>query len=85
MIKNEVIHSRLIRPISKLSVPKNKSCFRLVDDPDSDNWNGYQMSGEKVSLYDDKLVFRDTGVILTLKCDNLSLITVYDFNRNRFT
>ena len=79
MNKNEVIHSRLIRPIAKPLVPKNKSQFRLVDDPDSDNWNDYQMKREKVSLYDDKLVYRDTGVIFTLKNDFLSRITDYDF------
>ena len=61
MNKNEVIHSSLIRSLAKLLVPKNKSKFRLLDDPDSDNWNGYKMNGEKVSLYDDKLLFRDTS------------------------
>ena len=85
MNENEVIHSRLIRPIAKLLVPKNKSQFRLVEDPDSDNWNDYQMKGEKVSFYGDKLVFRDTGVLFTLFGDILSMITVYDFNKNRFT
>ena len=36
MNKNEVIHSILIRPIAKLLVPKIKSQFQLLDDPDSD-------------------------------------------------
>ena len=35
MNKNETIHPSLIRPIAKLLVPKNKSQFRLIDDPDS--------------------------------------------------
>ena len=35
----EVILSSLIRPEAKLLVPKNKSQFRLLGDPDSDNWN----------------------------------------------
>ena len=39
MKKNGVLHSSLIRPIAKLLVPKSKSQFRLLDDPDSDNWN----------------------------------------------
>ena len=81
MNKNEVIHSSLIRSIAKLLVPKNQSQFRLLDDPDSDNWNDYKMNGEKVSLYDDKLLFRDTGVVFTLKGDILSMITDYDFNK----
>ena len=47
MIKKEVFHSSLIRPIAKLLVPK-KSQFRLLDDSESDNWNGYIMPREKV-------------------------------------
>ena len=79
--KKEVIHSILIRPIAKPLVPKNKRQFRLLDDPDSDNWNDYKMNGEKVTLYDDKLHFGDTGVVFTLKADVLSMITDYDFNK----
>ena len=39
------------------------------------------MNGEKVTLYDDKVLFRDTGVVFTLKGDVLSMITDYDFNK----
>ena len=46
--KNEIILSKLIRPIAKLSVPKNKSQFRLLGDPDSDICNDYKMNGEKL-------------------------------------
>ena len=46
MNKNEVIPSSLTRPIGKFLVPKNKSQFRLVDDPDSGNWNEYKKNGE---------------------------------------
>ena len=46
----------MIRPIAKVLVPKNESQFRLLDDPGSDNWNDYKMNGEKVTLYDDKLL-----------------------------
>ena len=68
----------MIKPIAKILVPKNKCQFRLLDDRDSDNWNDYIMRGEKVTFYDDKLLFRDTGVVFTLKGDILSLITEYD-------
>ena len=71
----------MIRTIAKLLVPKNKSQFRLLDDPDSVNWNDYKMNGEKVSLYVDKLLIRNTGVVSTLKGDILSMITDYDFNK----
>ena len=47
MNKNEVIHSSLIRPVANFLVPKNKSHFRLLDDPDSDKWNDYKRNGEK--------------------------------------
>jgi len=50
MKKNEVIISNLIRLVAKLLVPKNKSQFKLVDDPDSDIWNDYKMHGEKVTI-----------------------------------
>ena len=80
MNKNEVFHSCLIRSIAKLLVPKNKSQFRLVDDLDSDNWKDYKMHGGKVTIYHDKILVRDTGVVFTLKGDILSMITDYDLN-----
>ena len=52
----------------------------MLDDLDSDNWNDYKMHGEKVTIYDDKLLFKDIGVVFTLKRDILSMITDYDFN-----
>ena len=79
MNKNEIIHSSLIRPIAKLLVRKSKSQFRLLNDPDSDNWKNYKMNGQKVTIYDDKLLSRDTGVFFTLKRDIRSMITDYDF------
>ena len=51
----------------------------MVDDPDSDNWNDYKMHGEKVTIYDVELVFRDSGVVVMLKGDFLSMIIDYDF------
>ena len=47
MNKVEVSHSSLIRPEAKLLEPKNKSQLRLLDDPDSDNWNDYKTNGKK--------------------------------------
>ena len=51
----------------------------MLDDPDSDNWNDYKMNGEKVTFCDDKLPFRDTGEVFTLKRDFFSMIIDYDF------
>ena len=79
MNKNEIIHSSLIRPIAKLLVRKSKSQFRLLNDPDSDNCENYKMNGQKVTIYDDKLLSRDTGVVFTSKRDIRSMITDYDF------
>ena len=39
MNKKGVNHSSLIRPIAKLSVPKNNSQFRLLGELDNDIWN----------------------------------------------
>ena len=71
MNENGLIHRSLIRPIAKLLVPINKSQFRLNDDPDSDNWNDYVMNGQKVTIYDNKILFRDTNVVFTLEGDLL--------------
>ena len=81
MNKNEVVQSCLIRTIAKLLLPKNKSQIRLLDDLDDDNWSDYKTQGEKVTICDDKLLFRYTGVVFTLKGDILSLITDYQFNK----
>ena len=71
----------MIRPIAKLLVPKNKSQFRIYDDLHSDTWNDYILHAEKGTIYDNKLLFRDTGVAFMLKGDILSMITDYDFNK----
>ena len=71
----------MIRPVAKHLVPKNKSKFRLLEDPDSDSRKDWKINdGEKLTIYDDILLFRDTGVVFTLKGDILPLITDYDFN-----
>ena len=53
MNKNVVFHTNLIRPIAELLVPANKRQFRLLDDPDSDNWNDYIMNAAKFTKNDD--------------------------------
>ena len=75
MIKIGVFYSSLNRPIAKLLVSKNNNPFRLLDDPVSDNWKDYILHREKVTIYDEKLLFRDTGVVFALKGDILSMIT----------
>ena len=77
MNKNGVIDSSFIRPISKFLVPESKSHFRLKDDTDSDDWNDYTMRGEKFTIYDDKLVFKNSGKIFTLRSDVLKMIINY--------
>ena len=79
MKRNGVIDSILIRPIAKYLVPSNKSQFRLHDGPDSDNWNDYIMNGEKVTNFDNKLVFKNSGKNFTLRGDALKMITDYKF------
>ena len=50
----------------------------MLDDLDSHNWKDYKIHGEKVTINDDRLLFRDTGVVFTLKEDIVSMITDYD-------
>ena len=80
MNKNRIIHSSLIRPIAKLLEPTIKSQFRIHDDPDSDNWKDYIMKGEKVTIYETELVFKNSAKIFTLRGDVLKKITDYIFN-----
>jgi len=80
MHKNEVIHSSLIRPIARLLVPETKSQLRLCEDPDSENWHDYVMNGEKVTIYNDELVFSESGKIFTLRGDVLKMLTDYKFD-----
>ena len=61
--KNGTVYPSLVRPISKLLVPKKRSQFGLDDDSDSDDWNGFLMNIVKVRINDDRLLFRDTGVV----------------------
>ena len=56
----------------------------MLDDTDSDKWIDYILHGEKVIIYDDKLLFRDTGVLFTIKGDILSMITEYEYNKTDF-
>ena len=79
--KNETAYPSLIRPISKLLVPKNENQLRLDDDPDSENWNVFPMKKVKVRTFDDKLLFRGTGKIFTVIGAILEKITDDDFNK----
>ena len=54
--------------------------FRLQDDLDSDKWNDYVTNGEKVTKYEGKLVFKNSGEILTLRGDVLKKVTEYKIN-----
>ena len=82
--KNWVIHSTLIRPRAKVLVPSNKSHFWFRDDPDSDNWNDFEMNVEKVTKYDDEIVFKNSGKIFTLRGDVLKMLTDYKFNTSNW-
>ena len=80
MNRNGIYHSSVIRPIAELLVPTNKSHFRLHDDPDSGKSNDYIMNGEKIAIYDDELVFKNSGRILSWRGDVLIMINDYKFN-----
>ena len=69
----------MIRPTAELLVPTIKTQFRLNDDHDSDIWKHYILNGGKVTKYDDKLVFKKSVEIFTLRGDVLKKITDYKF------
>ena len=48
--------------------------------PDCDNWTDYIMNREKITFYNDNLVFKNSGEVFTLKGDVLKLITIYKLN-----
>ena len=78
--KNGIIQWSLITPKEKLLVLTNGSQFRLYHDPDSDKWNDLVMNGEKVTKYDDKIFFKNSGKIFALRGDVLKLNTDDKFN-----
>ena len=76
-----IIRSSLIRSIAKPLVPKNKSQFLLLDDLDGENWRKFLIKKEKITIFDNWSLFRDTGGVFMLKGDILSMISDYGFNR----
>ena len=79
MNQTGLIDSSLITPIAKIVVPTNKDQFRLYDDLDCDNWSDYVMIVGKITLYDDKLAFKNNGKNFTLRENVLRMITEYEF------
>ena len=80
MNKNGIFRSNLIRPIAKLLVPEKKRHFPLYYDPHTDNWNDFGMNGEKVTINDDKYVFKNSGKIFTLGGYVVKITTDYKLN-----
>ena len=80
MSKNGVVHPSLMRAIAKPLVSSNKSQFWLYDVPDSNNWNHFEMKGEKLTIYDNKVIFENSGKIFTLRGDVLKMVADYNFD-----
>ena len=59
---------------------RKKRPFQIFDDTVSDTWNDYIMQEDRVTIYDDKLVFKICGKVISLKGDVLKKITDYQFN-----
>ena len=66
--------------MEKLLEPTNKSQFRLFDDLDTNKWNDCLPNGEKDTIYDDKLVFKNSGKLFFLRGDVLKMTTHYNFS-----
>ena len=69
MIKNGVFGTSLIGALATLLVQQIESQFQLSDEPDSNYCNDYKIGGKKVTIYDDKLVFKNSSEVFTLRGD----------------
>ena len=64
-------------------VRQNKSQFRLFDDADSENWNGFMMNAAKITIVGDSFSSENNGVVFTLKRDLLKTSTEYQFSTTK--
>ena len=71
----------LASSLVNLFKPENKSQFRLRKDPNSTKMNDVLIhSGIPVTVYSNKITFRDSNKSFELEGDLLKLITIYKFN-----
>ena len=76
-----ILASYLMSPLSKITNPENTSQFKLVKDSSSNRVNDLKIHNSKpITLYGNKLTFRDTNKQFELKGDLLEMITNSKYN-----
>ena len=76
-----ILATYLMSPLSKITNPENKSQFKLVKDSSSNRVNDLKINNTiPITLYGNKLTFRDTNKQFELKGDLLEMITNSKFN-----
>ena len=76
-----ILASYLISPLSKITNPDNTNQFKLIKDSSSNRVNDLIMHNTiPITLYNNILTFRDTGIEFELKGDLLKMITNNNYN-----
>ena len=76
-----ILATYLMSPLSKITNPENSSQFKLVKDHNSNRVNDLLIKNTiPITLYNNMLVFRDTGKEFELKGDLLKMITNNNYN-----
>ena len=76
-----ILATYLMSPLSRITNPDNTSQFRLVKDHSSNRVNDLKINKTiPITLYGNKLTFRDTNKQFELKGDLLEMITNSKFN-----
>ena len=76
-----ILASYLMSPLSKITNPENASQFKLVKDSSSNRVNDLKINKTvPITLYNNSLIFRDTGKEFELKGDLLKMITNKNYN-----
>ena len=72
-----IIASCLLSPLAKITNPENSTQFKLVKDSSSNRVNDLKLNKSvPITLYNNMLIFRDTGREFELKGDFLERITI---------
>ena len=81
MIDTVVLATYFMSPLSRITNPENSSQFNIVKDPNSNRVNDLLMKNKiPITLYVNKLTFRDTKKQFELTADLLEMVTNKDYN-----
>ena len=76
-----ILATYLMTPLSKITNPKNTTQFKLVKDANSNRVNDLNINNSiPITLYNNMITFRDTGIEFELKGDLSKMITNKNYN-----